>query len=78
MEDIGSAAGIQSYVSKGTKGWCPGMCIDIIPAPLCLRDGGALRGLIRASPVCVCVWLPLAEWLPGGAPVMHPSVLGGV
>ncbi len=55
VEDIGSAAGIQSYVSGGTKGWCPGMCNDNIPVPLCLRDGGALRGSSRASPVCVCV-----------------------
>ena len=30
VEDIGSAVGIQSY-EQGTKGWCPGMCVDIIP-----------------------------------------------
>ncbi len=80
MEDIGSTTGIQSYVSRGTKGWCPGLCIDIIPVPLCLRDGGALRGSCRASPVCVCVcvWLQPLEGLPGDAPGMQPSVLGGV
>ncbi len=30
MEDIGSTLGIQSY-EQGTKGWCPGICVDSIP-----------------------------------------------
>ncbi len=52
------------------------MCVDIIPN----RYGyvmAVLSGAWFVRTLCVCVWLPLAEGSPAGAPGIHPSVLGG-
>ncbi len=60
---------------EGTKGLCPGMCVDIIPDRY-VYVMAVLSGAHVVRFLCVCVWLPLAEGSPDGAPGIRPSVLG--
>ncbi len=68
-------SGYSVLYEQGTKGWCPGICVDII------ADGyvyvmAVLSEARIVGVMCVCVWLPPAEGSPNDAPGMRPNVLG--
>ena len=69
-------SGYTVLYEQGTKGWCPGMCVDIIPDRY-VYVMAVLSGARVVRVLCVCVWLHLVEGSPDDAPGMRPSVLGG-
>ncbi len=54
VKDIGSTAGIHSYISRGTKGWCPG-CVSTSSRYRYVYVMAVLSGahVVRALWVCV-------------------------